>query len=135
MALIQWNNNLSVNVRVIDSQHQKLIQLINDLHEAMRLGKGKDASGIILSELARYAIVHFSTEETYFEKFRYPETSEHKAEHNKFVKDVSEFKKGFDEGRLDVSVKLLNFLSDWLKNHIKITDKKYAPFFNQNGLI
>jgi hemerythrin len=40
MALIQWNDGLSVNVVEIDRQHQKLIGMINDLNDAMRQGKG-----------------------------------------------------------------------------------------------
>ena len=44
MAIIQWNDSLSVNVVEIDKQHQKLVAMINDLNDAMRQGKGKDAS-------------------------------------------------------------------------------------------
>jgi hypothetical protein len=28
----------------------------------------------------------------------------------------------------------MNYLSEWLQNHIKIVDKKYGPFFNEKGL-
>jgi hemerythrin len=45
MALIQWNDSLSVNVVEIDKQHQKLVRMINELNDAMRQGKGKEALG------------------------------------------------------------------------------------------
>ena len=45
MAMIQWNSSLIVNIAEIDRQHQKLIQMINDLVGAMRQGKGKDILG------------------------------------------------------------------------------------------
>ena len=81
-----------------------------------------------------YAQTHFKTEETYFEKFGYPETDTHKKEHADFTQRVSEFKEKFDEDRLGLSIEVMTFLSRWLLNHIKIVDMKYASFFNEKGL-
>lgn len=41
MSLIQWDDNLSVNISTFDNQHKKLILMINELHEAMAQGQGK----------------------------------------------------------------------------------------------
>jgi hemerythrin len=135
MAVIQWNNTLSVNVREIDTQHQRLVKLINDLDDAMRVGKGKEFLGKLISELATYTGGHFSMEEKYFEKFGYPDAPAHKEEHRKFIEEVSNFKRDFDAGRIGVTIKIMDFLSNWLKNHIMGTDKKYSPFFNEKGLV
>ncbi|HVN23943.1 MAG TPA: bacteriohemerythrin [Syntrophorhabdales bacterium] len=131
---MQWTNSLSVNVGEIDSQHQKLVRLINDLGDAMRVGKGKDLLGKTIAELASYTVAHFSTEEKYFDKFGYPDAATHKVEHKKFIEEVSKFKKDFDSGNVGLSTSVMNFLSDWLKNHIMGKDKKYGPFFNEKGL-
>jgi hemerythrin len=134
MALIQWNDNLSVNVAVIDKQHQKLVSMINELSDAMKQGKGKDVSGKILNSLISYTATHFQTEEKYFDLYGYPEASNHKKEHLAFVQKVSKFKDDFEKGRLLLTIELMNFLSDWLKNHITRTDKNYSPFFKAKGL-
>lgn len=134
MALIQWSSRLSVNVKIIDTQHEKLVKLINDLNDAMAAGKGKDVVGKIISELVDYTVYHFSTEEKYFEQFGYPEITQHKSEHKKFTDEASHFKQEFDAGRIGLSVKVMSFLSDWLTNHIMGTDKKYSSFFNSHGL-
>jgi hemerythrin-like metal-binding protein len=134
MDLFQWDDSLKVNVSEIDGQHRKLVALINNLNDSMKQGKGKEVMGGIIGELVAYAGSHFATEERYFEKFKYPAAASHKREHADFVKKVSEFKSGFDSGRLSVTIEVMSFLKDWLKGHIQGTDKKYGPFFNANGL-
>ena len=67
MALIKWNDSFSVGVVEIDLQHQKLVALINDLNEAMLQARGKTVLTRILNELVSYTVVHFGTEEKYFE--------------------------------------------------------------------
>ena len=134
MALIKWDDSFSVNVVEIDRQHQKLVNMINDLNDAMHQGKGKDILGKIISGLISYAGTHFKTEEKYFDRFGYPETNSHKKEHSDFVQNVSEFKNKYDSGALTLSIEVMNFLNNWLQNHIKGSDKKFGPFFNEKGL-
>jgi hemerythrin len=125
---------LSVNVAIIDTQHQKLVKMINELNDAMRVGKSKDVLGGIVQGLVAYAGVHFSTEERYFEQFQYPDTDAHKAEHSAFAAKASGFSQQYQQGKIGLSIELLDFLSDWLGTHIKGVDKKYSAFFNANGL-
>jgi hemerythrin len=134
MALIDWNDRLSVGVEEIDKQHKKLVDMINDLADAMKDGKGKDILGPILNGLVEYTVVHFKFEEDLFDKYGYEEKEAHKIEHEKFVDKISEFNESFKSGNSFITISLMNFLSDWLQNHIKVTDKKYSSFFNANGL-
>jgi hemerythrin len=110
------------------------VKLINDLDDAMRIGKGKEVLGKIVSELAVYTRIHFSTEEKYFAQFGYPDAPAHEEEHRQFVEKVTEFKTEFDAGRLGLSLKIMDFLSDWLKRHILGVDRNYCTFFREKGL-
>ncbi len=134
MALVTWNDNLSVNVEEFDRQHKKLIALINELNDAMSVGKGKDVLEKIVNELVRYTVTHFKDEEKCFARFRYPDTFNHRIEHLAFIRRVANFKNEIENGKLPLSVEVLSFMSDWLKKHIMGTDKKYSQFFNENGL-
>ena len=134
MALIKWNDSFSVGVVEIDLQHQKLVALINDLNEAMLQARGKTVLTRILNELVSYTVVHFGTEEKYFEKYQYPYTMSHKKEHCAFIEKVGSFKADFQSDKVGLSLEVMSFLSEWLQNHIKGTDKKYSAFFNKNGL-
>jgi hemerythrin len=134
MALIQWNDGLSVNIVEIDQQHRKLVEMINNLNDAMRQGKGKESLSKIINGLITYAGTHFRTEEKYFDQFGYPDTGKHKQEHKGFTQKVAAFKKDFEGGKRTLSTEVMMFLSDWLQDHIKVVDKKYGPFLNAKGL-
>ncbi|OGP53639.1 MAG: hemerythrin [Deltaproteobacteria bacterium RBG_13_52_11] len=134
MALITWDQSFSVYVEFIDKQHQMLVHMINDLYDAMLTGKEKDAIGKLIDRLYTYAAMHFSQEEHYFDLFGYPETDNHKKEHNDFEQKVSAFEADFKEGRQSLSKDIIRFLSDWLVEHIKRSDKKYGPFLNERGV-
>ena len=41
MSLIEWNHELAVNVPFIDREHEELLVLINELHEAVWLRKAR----------------------------------------------------------------------------------------------
>lgn len=134
MPLINWNDTFSVNIAEIDQQHKELVSMINELNDAMKERRGKEVLGKILNELFAYTATHFKTEEDLFAKYGYPSSESHKKEHVAFVKKVSEFKEGFEKGRLSVTSEVMNFLSDWLRHHIMGTDKKYSQFLNEKGV-
>lgn len=134
MPLIQWDDSLSVGVAAYDQAHQKLIAMINNLNDAMRKGQGKEVMASIVAGLASYTKVHFSDEERQFDRLGYPDVASHKQKHAQFVARLSEFQDGLKSNRIGLSIEVMNFLSDWLRDHIKVVDKAYAPFFNERGI-
>ncbi len=134
MPLIQWSPSYSVKIGEIDSQHQKLITIINELNDAMLKGKAKEILSPLIDGLIAYTQVHFSKEEMLFDKYKYPDTAAHKEEHAAFVKKVSEFREGFKNGNMSLTINIMDFLSNWLTKHICGTDKKYSDFLNKNGV-
>lgn len=128
MAYLNWNDSMSVNVPAIDGQHRQLVDLINQLHDAMSQGQGHTVLADIISGLIDYTNLHFAAEEAYFDASAYPGGAEHKAQHEAFVAKATDFKNGFDEGRLMLTLDIMDFLGDWLVDHIQGSDAAYAPF-------
>lgn len=135
MSLILWNNSLSVNIKQVDSQHQKLVDMINQLHDAMKKGQANTTITKILNDMVTYTLVHFKTEEELFDKYNYSSKKVHKVEHDSFISKVEEFINDFNSGRKTLSIELMNFLTNWLSNHIKIQDKAYTSFLNSKGVV
>jgi hemerythrin len=134
MALIQWDESYSVNIKEIDAQHRQLANLINELHQAMSLGQGKDVIGEILNSLVAYTQTHFSTEERLMSLYAYPEFQKHKAEHEALTLRVLEYERQYQLGQIALTVQVSAFLKDWLIKHVLGTDKRYSGFLNGKGV-
>ncbi len=134
MALISWNDNLSIGVEVVDGQHKKMIEMVNELHAAMKAREGDAVLNLIFMGLADYTKTHFSTEEDIMLSHEYPEYDAHKKEHEDLIAQVAELRKRADRKELNITIDLLHFLRDWVKNHIMNTDKKLGNFLNSRGI-
>jgi hemerythrin len=136
MALINWDDSLSVKVASVDEQHKKLAGYLNQLHDLMISGKGTNQDELrkILNGLVAYTQDHFSYEEKHMRQYQYENIAEHIAEHQNFVKEVSDFMTKLNAGNVIISSKILTFLKDWVVKHIKGTDQKYSACFTKNNM-
>ena len=106
-SILKWDDSLVVGVTEIDHQHQNLVRMICDLHEAMRSGKGKEQVESILRELEDYAVEHFGYEENLMEQYKYPGYLNHRKEHEAFVDKVLAFGKDFRENRAALTTEVM----------------------------
>jgi hemerythrin len=134
MTRMHWREDYSVNIISIDQQHRRMIDLINQLHDAVRTNQEKKTLGSVLSQLFSYTKNHFKTEEALMRAYKYPALESHKVEHQILVKRVTDFRKKFETGTLTDAFDLVNFLMGWLEGHILGTDKKYSPFLVGKGV-
>lgn len=133
MALINWTDDLKTGADIFDEQHKNLVNLINRLHEGMAQGKGRDILSTILSDLVSYTEKHFAEEERAMQHFRYPGYADQVQQHKALKAKVVEFRDRFSRGQVMMTPEVMNFLRDWLTQHIQRSDKQYGPFFKQAG--
>jgi len=134
VALITWDDSLSVGVRALDDQHKDLIQTLNELHEAMLKGHSKQAAGPLLERLAKYTKEHFAAEEAMMTRTGYRQLEAHRGKHLELTCQVEEYVARFQRGDIALSVHLLDFLRSWLSTHIQKEDRAYGPWLNRNGV-
>jgi len=125
--MFDWNNSYAIGIASIDAQHRILFELSGKLHQAMSAGQGKAAVGPILERLLEYTKAHFAHEERLLRLHDYPDLAAHKAQHDALTKQVADFSAKFKSGQAAITVQLLQFLKNWLVDHIKGCDMKYAP--------
>jgi hemerythrin len=125
--LFHWSNWLSTGIEKFDDQHKKLIGMVNDLHDAMSEGKGEDVILEIMNGLIHYTIHHFNAEEDAMIANNFDRYLDHKKEHEDLKNSVTSFMKKYSDHELE-TIDLYEFLTNWVTNHILVTDKKYGPF-------
>ncbi len=130
--LMPWGQQFMLGIDEIDEQHKKLVALVNKQHKCMKQQKGGLKASEILKELVQYTEYHFDFEEKLFEQFGYQEKAEHIRSHQNLVDQVKELQIQLDGGHATLNMDLMIFLTDWLKNHIMVTDKAYAPFLKKH---
>lgn len=128
VALIHWTEALSVKVSSMDNDHRVLIDLINQLASAEKIGNRRIAESV-LDELINYTIDHFNREEQFLQEVGYPfdELITHKLQHASFTETIQDIRWQYLHGfRPKINREVLLFLRDWLSKHILVEDMKYA---------
>ena len=134
MALLTWSSGYSVGVTALDSQHTVLFDTLNDLHAAMIVGQAQTMTGPLLRRLAVYTREHFASEEAILAAAKYLQLAEHRVLHRNLASKLDNYATQHERGQAGLNVHLLNFLRDWLVNHIQKVDREYGPWLNEHGV-
>ncbi|HEY4786596.1 MAG TPA: bacteriohemerythrin [Bacteroidales bacterium] len=135
MAILNWNQALSVGIDSIDVQHQRLFEHINAFYDNMSKSSNKENLGILLKALGDYTVYHFNAEEKLMQQYNYPKLMEHKKEHAKFIKTIEQYKERLSLGKLIISIEITNYLKDWITDHIMVEDHKYSEYLINKEVI
>ena len=124
MAELVWRDELNTGIDVLDGQHKRIVEFINEL-DRVRVAGGRDAIGEIIEGMVDYTLSHFAFEETLMEDAGYEFLRGHKKVHELFVRRVADFQTKFQGGE-DVADGLHGLLSRWLFSHIRNDDAAYV---------
>lgn len=138
MPLITWGPTLQVGFGDIDVQHRRLVDLLNTLHDAFHGDRDREVLGQVVSELVRYARLHFSYEEHLMRRHGLADDTRsrsHVEEHQELTKSVADVQTRYLAGEQDLTEELLEFLKDWLEHHILGTDRGLALALVRAGAV
>jgi len=133
--LFVWDDSCKTGVTEIDQDHKVLIDLINDLYEAMQDGSGGALLLPIFSALKHYTETHFAKEESYMVKCDVPDQGSHFQEHRLMVEKLADLERRHRKGEAAISLQTLTFLRDWLKNHICAVDQAMASQLRDQNIV
>lgn len=133
MARFVWSPEYELGIEVIDHQHQRIIEYINQIYDARSRAAAQDSLATILPNLVDYTLSHFAFEEALLEVVDYPELREHQLTHQHFAELIRAMKQRFDGGEM-VAGELAMVLQQWLIDHIMTDDQQYAPRVKQRLL-
>jgi hemerythrin len=123
MKELEWKKEMSVGVEEIDDQHKHLFKIFNKIQDK----ETEEA----LNDFIEYTRVHFTTEEEYFEKTKYPGAEEHANIHAEITKKLLSFSNSFKEQDEEKINEFLEEFSKELLDHLFEEDSKYAKYFEE----
>jgi hemerythrin-like metal-binding protein len=128
MEEIIWTDEFSVGNAGIDEQHKRLVAMINRLISIPRVAAGSENIAEILTEMTEYAEVHFEAEEKLMKQVNYPHLDDHIAQHRAFQMKTAALINSASLDAEAVPVVLLNYLRNWLLQHILKSDMAYKSY-------
>ena len=122
---MEWNDQLATGHNTIDEQHRELIQCLNELEMATREQRTLLAVYCI-TRLKHNVRNHFAFEEAVMRECGFPELQEHIRQHQEFSASLLDFQvKSIQQ---DVSIEMVEFLTEQIRLHILDTDVEYVPY-------
>jgi hemerythrin-like metal-binding protein len=137
MAFVEWSDEkYAIGVEQVDDQHRQLFGLLNDLHDAMQEGKGRDVVGETLAELEEYTYYHFDSEEEFMNDCGFSHDCDgcfmaHQDAHRTFEEEVSELRELAENGNATVAMKTMRFLRSWLSEHVGDVDQQLETYLDE----
>lgn len=122
-----FKDEYRIGVEHLDLEHQKLFEITDKAYNVLTdefIHDKYDYIVEILNELKEYSVIHFQHEEEYMASINYRKLLSQKVEHQDFMDKVSGYDLSkIDENQKDAIFGILEFLNDWLIDHIVKSDK------------
>jgi len=132
---VDWKETYSVGIETFDNHHRKLFELINGLSKISDSGEAEsDVVSKTLKELLEYTKYHFTEEERVLGEFGHPDLAIQKEEHEFFANKVKGYCSYYLAGSEPLAADVVEFLHEWLANHIMEKDQHYKTLLKSKGV-
>lgn len=133
-VFFKWDpTKYSIKVQAMDSEHQKLIDLMNVLHTKVEQKASKAELKKAITDLGDYTVKHFKHEEAFFDTLTdYKLKDAHKRIHQDLLQKFKTHADNFDKTG-EVTHEFFVFLKVWLTAHIAGIDMKYGEISNKKA--
>jgi hemerythrin len=122
---VDWNEALATGVPLLDQQHKALFKCVSEIEWAVQ-EKRVILTIHAVAQLKTYVRSHFSTEEHLMRIHGFPGLEKHIEEHRRFTSAL--FEMIMANVQRDNSAEMLQFLRNWLVDHVARSDMEYVPY-------
>jgi len=132
MRIFEWNEMHAVHVLAVDDEHRQLFRLCDALQRAMIAGAPTGQVQSIVADLVIHAAHHFSHEEREMREAGYSLYAWHRRLHHAASSKVRVLERRIRRGDRDAVLELLDFLSGWLGDHIRLADRMLGAYLRNH---
>ena len=130
---MEWQESYCIGIEEIDLQHQELVKIISRLQATLAHGNINQEVANALRFLVDYTKRHFADEENFMQSINYEELPHHKELHKKLLNDVVLVLMELKKGKTVDPLAFVDFLVNWLINHVRYEDKKIGKYVAAKG--
>jgi len=131
LAYEEWDPGLETGDDVVDAQHRNLYAIVNELDDALREERAREAVALMLVRVLLHAKSHFHDEEALMERVGYPGLERHRGLHRDFEQQAEQISDEYLAGESISPECLAAFLHDWLVEHIGTEDRQIVAYLAQ----
>lgn len=126
---LEWNDNLVSGIEELDNQHKHLFNLVKVTSKDMN----RQTVLNVIHFATTYLQMHLDMEESYMEKFEYPDLEEHKKIHQNIKQKHKEFLLKMSQNSAEAIAPIAKEILDgWIVDHIKTHDAKMIKHIRQH---
>lgn len=134
MKRMIWTAECRSGFEEIDSQHRLLFAIANEVLEISNPKQQEPEIKYLLRHLRDYTENHFSFEEKFMEKNKFPGLKDHKLKHEKIIAEIRNALTT-SESIGELKENLEDLLIAWVQSHILIEDKKFSDWAKFHKII
>ena len=125
---LEWKSEWESGNKEIDEQHQKLLEIANNLISMSLSDVGGERTMHNLDVFLNYLVQHFNSEEHILMNIGYPDYVEHAEIHKTLVTKAFQLKKSYQNGELKASAFFSFVVDDVILGHMLDSDVKFFPY-------
>ncbi len=123
--MLEWKDEYSVGVVLLDTEHKKLIDILNKAINGLQNGAGSKELSMFIDEMSRYTIGHFRNEEIFMKRHNYEEYPLYLDGYIDFFEKILEYQsKEIINDSKDID-EVIEYINEWLMKHIQNVDKQH----------
>jgi len=129
------SDKYTLGIESIDQQHDRLLEMIDNLESAMSLGDSRPEVESIIERLYAFAQGHFAYEEDLMLKTDFPGFAAHQEQHRAYLDKILEIcHRWADGGGFLIAVDLHEVMTEWATYHILECDQDYVKHLQEKGI-
>ena len=128
MARFVWKLEYETGIPIIDEQHRRLFETLDQVQSAVASERPKVEIWGLIQALMLNSLEHFRTEEALMAHHGYPDLEAHRHEHEMLMERLAELDRRFEEGQDAMALLVTTFMGGWLRHHISEGDFSFVQF-------
>lgn len=123
-------NQFKTNISEIDTQHDALAKLVNELEVLVRSGVSEVAGQAMIDAIKTQTEQHFHEEEQLMAQSDYPGFEDHRLIHALLLENLQSVQDRLRRGELNLTEETVQFLRAWLMRHIIDSDVRFGEYYS-----